>query len=95
MNTQIQDQGAQYLADALQNNAVRLNHPSDCIHFRLSLFTQVLTILLLATNQIQYQGAQYLAKVLQNNTVRLNRSFHIILFSPCIFHIGTQATRAP
>ena len=85
INIQIQDQGAQYLAEALQNNAVRLNHSSDCIHFQISLFTQALTMLLLSNNQIQYQGAQYLAKVLQNNTVRLNRSFHFIFFHLAFF----------
>ena len=75
-NNQIEDEGAQYLAEALQKNTVKLDHSSHFIHFQLSLFIQALIRLSLAFNQITVKAAQYLAQALQNNAVRPNQSHH-------------------
>ena len=63
-------QGAEYLANALEENEVTQLSP---LFFVIQLFTryplQVLTTLIMAHNRIGDQGAQQLANALQKNNV--------------------------
>ena len=75
-NNQILAQGAQYLGEALQKNAVRQNHSLRFHHIHLSHFIQTLKELALQHNRIRAQGAQYLGEALQKNSVSQNHSLH-------------------
>jgi hypothetical protein len=65
----IGDEGAQYLAHALQTNAVRLVPPCQS-HTISYVLIQTLTTLDLDRNEIGAEGLQHLANALQSNTVR-------------------------
>jgi hypothetical protein len=65
----IGDEGAQYLAHALQTNAVRLVPPCQS-HTISYVLIQTLTTLDLDRNEIGAEGLQHLVNALQSNTVR-------------------------
>lgn len=62
-------EGAQFLANALQNNRVRQDFYVFVI-LVLIIFLQTLTELILELDDIGNQGAQCLANALENNKVR-------------------------
>ena len=65
----MEDEGAQYLADALRTNKVSLVQYQSVSYHYFHLFTQTLTALSLCRNNIGHMGGKYLADVLQDNTV--------------------------
>ena len=83
-NNDIRNEGARYLAEALQHNTVTYNlHIYD--YYTQSLyFFQTLTQLSLIWNEILVEGARYLGEALQQNTV----IFHIHIYCYGILHFG-------
>ena len=67
-------EGAQYLANALQVNTVRLHFSTSRTRLNHLHLAQTLTTLHLEDNNIGAEGAQHLANALQVNTVRLHFS---------------------
>ena len=92
--SQIGDQGAQHLADALRNNTVSIFLSYSSSFHHIHFFTQTLTRLNLYDNQIGDEGAQHLADALRNSTVTLflshSSSFHHIHF----FHTDTHHNKS-
>jgi Ran GTPase-activating protein (RanGAP) involved in mRNA processing and transport len=66
-NNQIEDRGAQYLGDALQEDMVRQIYSLHFCLMLLSYFLQTLTELQLSGNQIGDKGAEYLEKLNKND----------------------------
>lgn len=66
LQNEIENEGAQHLADALRNNIVPviLTSPLSCLS---SFFTQTLTTLDLGRNEIQGASKQYIMEILENN----------------------------
>jgi len=65
---EIDDNGAQHIADALRNNTVRMIHYFSSDIYCLP-FLKTLTSLKLRQNRIGEAGAQHLADALRGNTV--------------------------
>ncbi len=67
---QIDDQGAQDLANALQHNNVTILPTFRLIQRFTHYFSQTLTTLNLSSNETGDLGAQHLADALQHNNVK-------------------------
>jgi Ran GTPase-activating protein (RanGAP) involved in mRNA processing and transport len=83
--------GAQYLANALQQNKVTY-HSVSYLAYASFLFIQTLTTLYLLDNQIGAGGAQYLADALKQNKV----THHSVSFLSCAcfsLHTDTHNTQ--
>ena len=74
-NNQIEDAGAQAIAQALENNQVRYTFSFFNSIIILLYSLQTLTVLNLSSNKIGYAGARALAQALKNNQVRYTFSF--------------------
>ena len=75
----IGDNGAQYIANGIQNNTVTFFLLSS-IFYWCALYIQTLITLDLTDNKIEATGAKYLSNLLENNKVTLHSLFYIDRF---------------
>ncbi len=93
---EISTQGAEHLANALQQNVVRLLVPLDSY----ASISQTLTTLDLGGNEIGAQGAKHLANALQQNMVRVRTPLNFLCIYSFIFfnrrsqHLASEATKS-